>query len=131
MTVGAANIDGQLIGYSSQGPAALDDMKPDFCSISHFKGYFDPDSGTSAATPIAAGVVALLIQAIPDLDQELVKQALRNTALPIGQPKWNRHTGAGIIQAKDAFDYLPVPVSDDQTEDKPAWIAPVLQAVLA
>lgn len=129
MTVGAANIEGQLIGYISQGPEALDEMKPDFCSISHFEGYFDPDSGTSAATPIAAGVVSLFKQALPGLDQDLVKQALRKTALPKGQPKWNRNAGAGIIQAKDAFDYLPVP--EDQAEDKPAWIAPVLQAVFA
>ncbi len=129
MTVGAANIDEELIGYSSQGPAALDDVKPDFCSISHFEGYFDTDSGTSAAAPIAAGVVALLKQALPTLDQDQAKQALQSTAKPLGRAKWNRNAGAGIIQAKDAFDFLPIPTEPEPGET--AWIAPVLNVVLA
>lgn len=127
MTVGAANIEDQLIGYSSQGPAALDDTKPDFCSISHFEGYFDSDSGTSAAAPIAAGVVALLKQALPTLDQDLAKHALMTTAQPLGRPKWNPHAGAGIIQAKDAYEYLPIPAVEEDRQ----WIAPVLHAILA
>ena len=54
MTVGAVNTQEELIGYSSQGPGALDPNKPDFCSISHFTGYNtvrhrhvgrDPDPG--------------------------------------------------------------------------------------
>ena len=45
MTVGAVNSHEEYIGYSSQGPAALDKQKPDFCSISHFEGYFQSDSG--------------------------------------------------------------------------------------
>ncbi|MCP4246241.1 MAG: S8 family serine peptidase, partial [bacterium] len=49
MTVGAANRLEQFIGYSSQGPAALDPNKPDFCSISHFTGFYNSDNGTSAA----------------------------------------------------------------------------------
>ena len=110
MTVGAANIREELIGYSSQGPAALDPHKPDFCSISHFKGYFASDSGTSAATPIAAGVVALLTQKGKsvgiDLTQARAKEALKKTAKDIGPGGWDQHSGSGIIQAKKAHDYL-------------------------
>ena len=65
ITVGAVNKNEQFVGYSSQGPGALDPNKPDFCGITHFTGFFNSDSGTSAATPIAAGVVALLKQASP------------------------------------------------------------------
>ncbi len=106
MTVGAANIQGRLIGYSSQGPAALDPHKPDFCSISHFTGYFNCDTGTSAACPVAAGVVALLKQCRPSLTQDAIKQALKNTALNIGAAGWDQHSGSGIIQARAAFDRL-------------------------
>ncbi len=104
ITVGAVNRLEQFIGYSSRGPAALDPNKPDFCSISHFTGYFTSDSGTSAATPIAAGVVALLRQAKPSIRQDAVKNALRATAKDIGPTGFDQHSGAGIINGRRAFD---------------------------
>jgi len=106
MTVGAVNINEQFIGYSSRGPAALDPNKPDFCSISHFQGYFGSDSGTSAATPIAAGVVALLKQSNPSISQEQLKIALRGTARDIGPAGWDQHTGAGILRGAAAYNSL-------------------------
>jgi subtilisin family serine protease len=106
MTVGAVNKNEQFVGYSSQGPAALDPRKPDFCSITHFRGYFPSDSGTSAATPIAAGVVALLKQANPSLSQSEIKRGVMDTAKDIGPRGWDQHSGAGILQAKAAFEKL-------------------------
>ena len=38
ITVGAVNRNEQFVGYGSQGPAALDANKPNFCSITHFTG---------------------------------------------------------------------------------------------
>lgn len=106
IAVGAVNKDEQLIGYSSQGPAALDEYKPDVCGVSHFAGYFCSDSGTSAACAVASGVVALLKQARPTLTQEAAKRLLKSTAKDIGPPGWDRHSGSGIIQAKAAYDKL-------------------------
>jgi serine protease AprX len=115
MTVGAANIADELTGYSSCGPAALHPAKPDFCSLTHFAGYFpaaDPeldepsDSGTSAATAIAAGVVALLKQRRPALTQHEAKEALRDTARDIRNQGFDRSSGAGVIRAKAAWDAL-------------------------
>ena len=111
ITVGAVNKDEKFVGYSSQGPAALDPNKPDFCSVTHFTGFFTSDSGTSAATPIAAGVVALLKQAKPSLTQDQVKAALKSTAKDIGPAGFDQHSGAGIIRAKAAFDAVAVPAS--------------------
>lgn len=96
MTVGAVNSAEQFIGYSSRGPAALDPNKPDFCSVAHFTGYFPSDSGTSAATPVLAGAVALLKQAKPDLTQAEVKKVLASTAKDIGPNGFDQHSGAGI-----------------------------------
>jgi serine protease AprX len=104
ITVGAVNKEELFVGYSSQGPAALDPNKPDFCSITHFTGFFNSDSGTSAATPIAAGVVALLKHVNPALTQDEVKAALKGTAKDIGPTGFDQHSGAGIIRAKAAFD---------------------------
>lgn len=106
MTVGAVNRHEQFIGYSSRGPAALDPDKPDFCGVSHFTGYNHSDSGTSAATPIVAGVVALLRQQKPALRQDECRTVLRNTAKDIGATGFDRHSGAGIIRAKHAFDHF-------------------------
>ncbi|MBD2778788.1 S8 family serine peptidase [Iningainema tapete] len=106
ITVGAVNKDEQFVGYSSQGPAALDPNKPDFCSITHFRGYFGSDNGTSAATPIAAGVAALFKQAKPTLTQEELKDVLKKTAKDIGPVGFDQHSGAGIIQPKAALDLI-------------------------
>ncbi len=116
MTVGAATLRGDWYGYTSQGPAALppnDPDKPDFCSISQFDGYFPNESGlrpydggTSAATGIAAGVVALLKQARPDLTQEECKRLLKDTARPIKTPAAYGGAGAGVIDALRAFRSL-------------------------
>ncbi len=106
ITIGAANIKEEWIGYSSQGPAALDPKKPDFCSISHFKGYTECDNGTSAANPICAGVIGLLKSAKPDLTQDEAKSVLQKTAKNICEEGWDANSGYGIIQAKKAFDFV-------------------------
>jgi subtilisin family serine protease len=48
------------VGYSSQGPGRLTAAKPDVATYTHFtgSGVFPQDSGTSAACPVAAGVIA-------------------------------------------------------------------------
>jgi len=48
------------VGYSSQGPGRLSANKPDLAAYTHFKGslVYPEDGGTSAACPVAAGVVA-------------------------------------------------------------------------
>jgi serine protease AprX len=83
ITVGALTIQNkypEYLDYSSKGPAALDDEKPDFCSYSHFKGYNSCDTGTSASSPVTAGVVALLLQSNNSLLQTEIKQCLSSTA---------------------------------------------------
>lgn len=106
MTVGAVNKNEEFVGYSSQGPGALDPNKPDFCCVTHFTGYHNSDSGTSAATPILAGAVALLKQAVPAATQDGIKNALRSTAKDIGPGGFDQHSGTGIVRVKAAWDRL-------------------------
>ncbi len=65
-------------------------------------GYSDGDmtdnfSGTSAAAPMVSGVVALLLEARPDLGWRDVQQVLARTAVPVDMRggSWNRN-GAGL-----------------------------------
>ncbi|WP_199905162.1 S8 family peptidase [Nocardioides sediminis] len=106
MTVGAVNRNEEFVGYSSQGPGALEPNKPDFCAVTHFTGYFTSDSGTSAATPILAGCVALLKQAFPAKTQDQIRSALATTAKDIGPAGFDQHSGAGIVRIKGAYDSL-------------------------
>jgi serine protease AprX len=113
ITFGAVNVRGERLGYSSQGPAALADEKPDLCGVGHFQGYCDryrekgkPDLGTSAANPVGAGVIGLLKSAFPDLTPAEALQVLRDTARPLGDGRWNPDTGAGVVDAWAAFQSL-------------------------
>ena len=104
MTVGAVNTLDQFIGYSSRGPAALSQQKPDFCSISHFTGYSNCDNGTSAATPILAGICALLKQARPTRTPAQMRGDLIATCRDIGAAGFDIHSGHGIVQPLRALD---------------------------
>jgi subtilisin-like proprotein convertase family protein len=58
---------------------------------------FDNFSGTSAAAPIVSGVVALMLEARPDLTWRDVQEILARTAVPVdfSTEKWDQN-GAGL-----------------------------------
>lgn len=71
--------------------------------------YWQYMSGTSMASPYAAGVVALMLEAVPTLTFDQVKEALVNSAVrdaavtsSANQLQW----GAGKIDAKAAVKYV-------------------------
>jgi hypothetical protein len=63
--------------------------------------------GTSAATPHAASIAALMLQANPALTPTQIYQALRSSALPMATPAPNYQSGYGFVQADAAFALLP------------------------
>jgi hypothetical protein len=63
--------------------------------------------GTSAATPHAASIAALMLQANPALIPTQIYQALRSSALPMATPAPNYQSGYGFVQADAAFALLP------------------------
>lgn len=120
-TIAAVNSRGERVGYSAQGPALAPpggfvDRKPDFAAYTHFFGNFGPgrpggdadeyDSGTSAATPVAAGVACLLLSAFPQLTPARLRQALLQGAMEVGQPGWDPLHGHGIINAGASYQRL-------------------------
>lgn len=119
ITVGAVTVSRQRLEYSAQGPGRFAQKKPDLCAYSHFYGHRGPnqdnpagggtedcDTGTSAASPLAAGVVALLLNAAPQLSPKEVQQLLSGSARPIGPSGWEPNTGYGVIHAADAYHRL-------------------------
>ncbi|WP_157014849.1 S8 family peptidase [Mesorhizobium xinjiangense] len=116
ITVAAVNSRHERIGYSSQGPGMFEPQKPDIASYSHFFGNFGPgrpadgtnfDNGTSAATPVAAGVGALLMSAIAGLTPDMMKRALTGSATNLGRTVgWDAGTGHGVLNAAAAYGWL-------------------------
>ena len=72
---------------------------------------YDEKDGTSMATPIASGIVALMLQADPSLEPQEVKDILRNSSEQRGSAsepsvsdRWNDEWGFGLIDASCAID---------------------------
>jgi subtilisin family serine protease len=63
-------------------------------------------SGTSMATPHVSGVAALVWSYFPSCTAANIRNALTATALDVGDPGRDDKTGAGVVQAKAAYDYL-------------------------
>ena len=137
ITVGATDdqdtierADDIIASYSSRGPRKdngdadpYNELKPDVCApgtgITQAEfdrvgdgsgnGYGSRGSGTSYATPLVAGVVALMLQANGDLTPEIAKEVLRATAERRDNatyydldPFWNKDFGWGVVDAYEA-----------------------------
>jgi subtilisin family serine protease len=116
IAVGAVDDDGFLAPFSSPGPTADGRIKPEVCAlgISNFIAVSSPTSGDSAyqsgngtsyATPLVAGVVALLLEAHPDWTPRQVRDALLSTASRSGSP--DNDYGWGIVDALAALNAQP------------------------
>ncbi|MEL0331858.1 MAG: S8 family serine peptidase [Candidatus Poseidoniales archaeon] len=72
-------------------------------------GYTGRGSGTSYATPSVSGILAMMIEANPDLTPAEMKEILKLTAERRGEPSnaavdpfWNRDFGWGMVDAYEA-----------------------------
>lgn len=98
--------------YSGRGEAAALFRKPDIvapgtdivscrvCSVRQSGGdeYYVAKSGTSMATPIVTGAIALALQRYPWLSNEEVRSRLIYTAADLGEP-WNKQ-GWGMVNVR-------------------------------
>ncbi len=114
ITVGSVNDDGTWSSFSNEGPTADNRIKPDVMAVgasvtaaeAGTTNQYVQYSGTSMATPTAAGIAALLRQANPSLTPAEIKQIMENTALDKGAVGKDNTYGSGIIQTKNALDYI-------------------------
>jgi subtilisin family serine protease len=101
-----------VAGFSSRGPSPLGVLKPDVSApgvnvrSAQPRSLVPPGygllSGTSMACPHVSGVVALLLQADPELSVQEVEQIIESTSRPLAQPIPNNNSGFGSIDAAGA-----------------------------
>lgn len=128
ITVGASDDQDKVADFSSRGPTVNGDEKPDVVApgVNIIAGrskntalgrviddYYVELSGTSMATPFAAGVGLLLLEAKNNLQPEEIKAALEKTALDLKTGNDNIE-GEGRIDAYAAItgDQSPEPIEE-------------------
>ncbi|TXS95181.1 S8 family serine peptidase [Parahaliea maris] len=67
---------------------------------------YDYKSGTSMATPHVSGIAALVWSHFPECSGTGIRLALRETAKDLGPDGYDYQFGWGLVQAKDAYDYI-------------------------
>lgn len=109
--------------FSSRGPTAIGDVKPEVMSIGAYgfvpqppntkhvenaTGAFGLFGGTSMSAPLTAGVAALVIEAMKNKGMEVnpftVKSILMSTASDMGADPFTQ--GSGKVNAAGATDYV-------------------------
>lgn len=115
--------DYEIASFSSRGPTIDDLIKPDVvCPGTNIVSLRSPNSsidkqnkssrvgaeyfslsGTSMATPICAGVVALMLQANNALTPDEIKAKLKNTARPLLNINNENIQGKGLVDAEEAI----------------------------
>ncbi|MFX0093342.1 MAG: DUF4350 domain-containing protein [Candidatus Hodarchaeota archaeon] len=133
ISVGASTIDGLVASFSSRGPTLDNRVTPDILApgeeiisclsevslTSYALQTFSPvpivsgnlansnyfvGSGTSMATPVVSGILALLKQAYPDVTPDALRAAITESALPINGLEVVK--GSGIIDGMSAWEKL-------------------------
>jgi subtilisin family serine protease len=113
IAVGAVDSSNQISSFSSPGPTSDGRIKPEVCALgvndwvaknrNDGSDFYARGSGTSYATPLVAGVAALLLEAHRDWTPRQVRAALMNTASNATAP--NNDFGWGIVNAPAALAY--------------------------
>ncbi|MHB1357816.1 MAG: S8 family peptidase [Anaerolineae bacterium] len=146
ITVGAASDLDRIAEFSSRGPTADGRVKPDLvlpgvdiiAARAHgtsmgtpVDDYYTSASGTSMATPHAAGMCALLLQIKPQLTPEQIRSRLMSTATNLGFGP--NAQGAGLADAWESIkDYIanPPPAPDPEPAPQPTPEPPLGQIPL-
>jgi hypothetical protein len=110
-TIAAITTEDIRLGYSSQGPGGISQRKPDLAAYSHFKGsgvFGNVDGGTSAACPVAAGVVGAVREKISNstVNPQALKATLQRTAIDINGGGWDYDLGYGVTNPKGILNTI-------------------------
>jgi len=110
LAVGAVSASGAVGGFSSYGPSADGQVKPDVASVGvgtivqATNNTVVTGSGTSFACPNMAGLATILWQGFPEVNNMRIVRALREAGSIASAP--NDRIGYGIPDMKSAFGTL-------------------------
>ena len=105
MAVGAADLSGHPLDFSSRGPTWDGRVKPDISGFSGIDTFSEPDfSGTSAAAPTVAGAAALIKDAKPNWGPDQIQAALELLARDIYTVGQDDVTGCGLLDVSRVAD---------------------------
>ncbi|MBN1504504.1 MAG: S8 family serine peptidase [Candidatus Eisenbacteria bacterium] len=118
MSIGGVDSLGVLWPQSSRGPTYDGRIKPEVVAQAKVPLCVNPVyatgyvrvSGTSCATPLAAGACALVLQKNPTWVPMMLREAARSTGTNSASP--DTAVGWGIVQAWDASEYDVVSVAE-------------------
>ena len=99
-----------LCPFSGRGPTKTCICKPEIlapgfriCSCNNtIKHPYAIRSGTSMASPVVSGGIALILSKYPDMDNKTVKQCLLKSAQPLDVPK--SYQGWGLFHLPECLD---------------------------
>jgi subtilisin family serine protease len=126
IAVGAVDSSGNISSFSSPGPTYDGRTKPEVCALgvnnwiavnrADGTSTYGTGSGTSYATPLVAGVAALLLEIHRDWTPAQVRSALLSSASRSSNP--DNDYGWGIVNAASASDMdLSLPVLQSYAVD--------------
>lgn len=111
LTIGATDLHGSPVKFSSYGPTADGRIKPEIVApgknvsvASVFGPKVHAASGTSYAAPIVSGLAAALWSAFPGKSNREIRDAIIQSAVHPNQ--MNNKTGAGLPDFKKAYEIL-------------------------
>jgi hypothetical protein len=113
IAVGAVGPSGLILSFSSRGPTADGRIKPDICAqgsaiyAANWRGGYLSTSGTSFSAPLAAGAIALSMEAHPDWILSDILENIKSFSL---RPPAIDHIGPQLALAGDTLN-LPVSVN--------------------
>ena len=109
ITVGAVDFTNKIASFSSPGPTYDGRIKPEVVAmgvtdyVSNTSGKYNYGNGTSYATPITAGIAALLKSAWPHLTNQQIRKIFLESGDNATSP--NNDRGWGLISAKRVVAY--------------------------
>ena len=114
-SISAAAMDARLRPqpYTSRGPGQCSQLHPTISVPTYgilpwgsgYRDFAHQGAGTSSAAALAAGAVALIYSALPEVGTEQIPEALARSAAPVFREN-EPQIGAGLLQIQRALEDL-------------------------